>query len=190
MLDLIRNSAVFVDSADTIPMIPRERTCCFTGHRTEKLPAERAQIEYLRKIVSDTAAILYYKGVNIFMTGMARGFDLLAAEAVAFDPDIGSNIRLVCAMPYAEHRREMKTQQEDELYRRLMKRADMIVCLGDSYFKDCYRLRNSFMINNSTNLIAYLKDDDSWRSGTGMTCNLAKKAGHNMYMIYEKDLRV
>ena len=189
MSGLIRNSAVFVDSADSLSVIPKERTCCFSGHRPEKLPSDRARREYLRKLTSDTAALIYYKGVDTFMTGMARGFDLLAAEAVAFDPDIGDSIRLVCAVPYAEHRREMKTPQENDLYQRLIRRADIIVCLGDSYFKDCYRLRNSFMVNNSSYLIAYLKDEESMRSGTGMTCNLAKRAGNTIYMINEKDLR-
>ncbi len=189
MPDQISNSAVFIDSADRLSMIPRERTCCFSGHRTEKLPAESKRLEYLRRMVADTAAILYYKGIDTFITGMARGFDLIAAETLINDPVIGSKIHLICAMPYADHRREMKTPAEDALYRRLLKRADLIVCLGDGYFKDCYRLRNTFMINNSSNLIAYLKDEYSLRSGTGMTCNLAKRSGHTLYMIYEKDLR-
>lgn len=190
MPDIISNSAVFVDSAESLSFIPKEQSCCFTGHRTEKLPAQSERLEYLRKLTADTAAILYYKGVDTFITGMARGFDLLAAEAVAFDADVGDKVRLICALPYASHRREMRTAAENDLYRRLLRRADLIVCLGDSYRKDCYRTRNEFMINNSSNLIAYLKDEESLRSGTGMTCNLARKAGHNIYMINEKDLRV
>ena len=185
----ISNSAVFTDSAGSLPIIPRERSCCFSGHRPENFPADKARIEYLCRLVADTAAILYYKGIDTFITGMARGFDLLAADTLVKDPDIGSKIHLICAVPYADHRREMKTAQEDMLYRKLIKRADLIVCLGDEYRKDCYKLRNSFMINNSSNLIAYLKDENSLRSGTGMTCNLARKAGHTLYMIYEKDLR-
>ena len=186
---LVRSSAIFVDSPDRIPQLTPGNTCCFSGHRPDKLPQDSRRLGYLADMTADVAGMLWYRGVDTFITGMARGFDLIAAERIVFDSFFGDKVRLVCAMPYADHRREMRTRYEEQLYRRLFERADMIVCLGDRYSKNCYKLRNTFMVNNSAYLIAYLKDDDALHSGTGMTWRLAKNAGHTIYTINESDLR-
>ena len=50
----------------------RLHRCCFTGHRPEKLqrPEKEVRIELKREI---RKAIL--DGLNVFITGMARGID-------------------------------------------------------------------------------------------------------------------
>ena len=79
----------------------REKTVCFTGHRPEKLPGygetENASLNVIR-------SMLYYQiyqsaeeGYKYFISGLARGVDLWAAEYVLevknrFPDIVGSDI--------------------------------------------------------------------------------------------------
>lgn len=57
----------------------RIATCCFTGHRPEKLNAPTEIVaEKLRKAVEDA----FSDGFTNYITGMSRGIDIWAAEAV------------------------------------------------------------------------------------------------------------
>lgn len=76
----------------------RKRRCCFTGHRPEKLsmPEDKiiAALEHaIRAAIED--------GYQTFISGMARGVDLWAAEIVLRLRDAGEPVRLICASPYA-----------------------------------------------------------------------------------------
>ena len=57
----------------------RQHRCCFTGHRPEKLNvSESFVIEGLEKEIRQAIA----DGMNVFITGMARGTDIWAALIV------------------------------------------------------------------------------------------------------------
>ena len=57
----------------------RQHRCCFTGHRPEKLDKPEADvIEGLKKEIHTATA----DGFRTFISGMARGVDLWAAEIV------------------------------------------------------------------------------------------------------------
>ena len=45
---------------------------------------------------------------------------------------------------------------------------------SEEYSKDCYSVRNKYMVDSSSLLIAFVKN---YRSGTGQTINYAKKTG-------------
>lgn len=57
----------------------RRYRCCFTGHRPEKLGVTEEKIKMLLSSAVDDAI---ERGISTFITGMARGFDLWAAEVV------------------------------------------------------------------------------------------------------------
>ena len=59
----------------------RERTVCFTGHRSEKLPKGDA-LERLRQRLSEEIEKAIQDGYDTFLFGGAYGFDLMAAEEV------------------------------------------------------------------------------------------------------------
>ena len=71
------------------------RSCCFTGHRSSKLPwggneADARCLELKRKL-ADALEELYGQGVRHFICGMATGCDMFFAEAVlAYSPDKGA----------------------------------------------------------------------------------------------------
>ena len=61
--------------------INREKTVCFTGHRSEKLPKGDA-LERLRQRLADEIDKAIADGYDTFLFGGAYGFDLMAAEEV------------------------------------------------------------------------------------------------------------
>ena len=64
----------------------RPVTCCFTGHRPEKLPwgddEADPRCRALKRKLADAVEAAYEEGMRHFICGMARGCDLFFAEAV------------------------------------------------------------------------------------------------------------
>lgn len=57
----------------------RKKRCCFTGHRHNKLVYSENEIKYLLENAIDNAISA---GFITFITGMAQGTDIWAAEIV------------------------------------------------------------------------------------------------------------
>ena len=71
----------------------RMHRCCFTGHRPEKLQVpENVVMAALEKEIRQAIA----DGFRVFISGMARGVDIWAAEIVLRLRDAGEAIRLIC----------------------------------------------------------------------------------------------
>lgn len=70
----------------------RQHRCCFTGHRPEHLGMPEIEvISWLKKEIRQAVA----DGFQTFISGMARGVDLWAAEIVLALRDEGTAIRLI-----------------------------------------------------------------------------------------------
>ena len=123
----------------------RQHRCCFTGHRPEKLDRTEDEVTALLKNEIRTAIA---DGFQTFISGMARGVDLWAAEIVLALRDEGMAIQLICASPYKgfESRRSREWQ---ERYRRVMDRADLVQFICAGYSRDCFQQRNEWMVNHS-----------------------------------------
>ena len=72
----------------------KRHRCCFTGHRPEKLGISETRAKVLLKSAIQQAIS---DGYVTFISGMARGIDLWAAEIVIEEREKNSNIHLVCA---------------------------------------------------------------------------------------------
>ena len=75
----------------------RKYRVCFTGHRPEKLTRHECQVikdleAAIKKAIAD--------GHNVFISGMAPGVDIWAAEIVLHLRDEGADIKLICAIPF------------------------------------------------------------------------------------------
>ena len=164
------------------------QTCCFTGHRSSKLPGEgKADHAGMKRLVSTIEYELYElidkKGIKYFISGMANGIDLICAEAVmrlknSSRPDIG----LICAIPYVGQINEMKTPREKYLYTMIQRSCVKTVILSENYYKDCYRDRNKFMVDNASCMLAVYKPSLK-NSGTMQTVNYAKRCGLDIKLI-------
>ncbi len=128
----------------------RKHRCCFTGHRPEKLMYSENQIKPLLEKTIDNAIS---DGYVTFITGMARGTDIWAAEIVIERKKYNENLHLICAIPHP--RFEMhRGIHEEEKYRNIIKNADYVKTISNHYFKACYQIRNEFMVDRSNRVIA------------------------------------
>lgn len=107
----------------------RQHRCCFTGHRPEKLEmAENEVVERLKKEIRTAIA----DGFQTFISGMARGVDLWAAEIVLVLRDEGATIRLICASPYKGSESRWSREWQ-ERYRKVMEKADLVRFICPTY---------------------------------------------------------
>ncbi|MBR6336299.1 MAG: DUF1273 family protein [Ruminococcus sp.] len=165
-----------------------EKTCCFTGHRSAKLPGEGNRKNPGMKRLESTLELAIYdlvnnSGVKYFVSGMANGIDIICAEAVVrLKSSSLPDIELVCAIPYLGQIDEMKTPQEKYLYSLLESSSFISVVLADNYYKDCYKERNKFMVDNSAHLLAVYKPSVKG-SGTLQTINYATACGLDIKII-------
>ena len=146
----------------------RMHRVCFTGHRPEKLTrsdrAIRRDLEKeIRQAVSD--------GLNVFITGMARGVDVWAAQIVLMLRDEGCDVKLMCACPYDGF--ECGWSQEWQLqYKEIVSAADFVKYVCEGYSRSCFQVRNEWMVNHSARVIAVFNGE---KSGTKNTIDYAAK---------------
>ena len=154
-------------------MLDRAHTCCFTGHRPEKLPWGSDERDprclRLKSRIMDTVEAVYREGYRHFICGMARGCDLYCGEAVlAFresHPDVILEAAIPCASqcrnwPMAEHRR----------WQRLVDEADLETMIQEEYTRGCMHRRNRYMVDHSSLVIAVY---DGSAGGTRSTLEYA-----------------
>ena len=86
-------------------MHPREISCCFSGHRPNRLPwGSRESDERcldLKASLADTLEDLYGRGFRHFICGMAQGCDFYFAEAVLALRELHPDVTLEAAIPCA-----------------------------------------------------------------------------------------
>ena len=98
----------------------RLHRCAFTGHRPEKLqkPESVVKAELRHEIIGAV-----HDGFSVFISGMARGVDIWAAELVLDLKKEFRDIKLICAIPYAGF--ELRWSEEWQArYRTILSHAD------------------------------------------------------------------
>lgn len=128
----------------------RQHRCCFTGHRPNglKRPAWLIKIDLereIKKAVKD--------GFTVFISGMAQGVDIRAAQIVLKLRNTGSPIKLICACPFDgfETRWDNSWQQQ---YKEILSAADLIRYICPGYSRSCFQIRNEWMVDHSARVIA------------------------------------
>lgn len=155
----------------------KDKTCCFTGHR--KLPIKK--IDHIIKRLDHEIETLINQGVTTFLSGGAIGFDQIAASLIICKKELGANIRLVFILP-CRNQDERWTMEQQQLYKNLLNEADEIRYISEEYTDECMRLRNYFMVENSSHCICALI---SKYSGTAQTVSYAKEKGLNIINVAE-----
>ena len=149
-----------------------EITACFTGHRTYD-GSRNADLEIaIRK--------LYDKGYRYFLCGMAVGFDLAAAKvALALRQDL-SEIRVVAVVPFeGMHTRFPASQRA--VFEDVIGKADDVITLATHYAPNVYAMRNNYLVDNSSAVIAYFTGE---KGGTAYTVHRAVKNLSYIVNIY------
>jgi len=156
-------------------MINKSKTCCFTGHRS--IPS--AQLESVEFYTCKTIESLAAQGYTTFISGGALGFDQLAAKIVLRLKQKYPQLSLIMALPCRNQDETWNTFQKNQ-YRRILERADSVICLNEKYCTGCMHQRNRFMVDNSDICIAYLTRSSG---GTAYTVRYAEESGLGLVNI-------
>ena len=157
----------------------RQHRCCFTGHRPEKLGVSEARAKALLKSAIQQAI---YDGYVTFISGMARGIDLWAAEIVIEERKTNSNIKLICASPYEGFEKKWK-MTEQKRYTDIITSADYVKYVCKCYSPSCFQTRNVYMVDRSNRVIAAFNGE---KGGTKNTIDYALKKDVEVINIFDK----
>ncbi|MDE5977575.1 MAG: DUF1273 domain-containing protein [Turicibacter sp.] len=165
-------------------VIEKERTVCFTGHRSQKLPWRFNEGDERCKAMKETLRVELKKaierGYRTFHCGMALGFDMICAETILTLKKKYNDIKIIGALPCKTQ--DIKWSHKDrERYRELLKQLDGIRCEYDTYTgPECMLERNRFMVNNSSLMIALFNGQCG---GTKSTLDYARSQGLEIIII-------
>ena len=156
----------------------RETTCCFTGHRPDKLPwgfDERDPACLRMKQALDRAVErAYADGFRHFITGMARGGDFYFAEAVLALRARHPDVTLEGARP-CESQADGWPEQDRARYAAILDRCNYETLVQHHYDRGCMMRRNRYMVDRSARIIALY--DGVPKGGTASTLAYALRQG-------------
>lgn len=140
-------------------------TAAFTGHRSYHGQAT-AELD-------SAVGGLCERGYRIFLCGMALGFDMAAAESVLRIRTLrpGDRIRLVAVVPFPGQAARYPAA-ERRRYERILAAADAVVDIAPQYVRHCYALRNDFLTDNASVIVAWY---DGSQGGTHYTVRRARR---------------
>lgn len=148
----------------------RLHRCCFAGHRPEKLKSDALAVRgWMNDQIYDALAA----GYRTFITGMAMGVDLWAADQILTKRKLYENVHLIAVAPWPG----FSARWSDEwkaLYNKVWEQADHRVMLSDHYYAEVFRDRNQWMINHSNMMIVW---HNGMTGGTADMITYAKEKG-------------
>ena len=156
----------------------RKHRCCFTGHRPEKLTRAEKEITALLE-TAIRAAI--NDGFVTFISGMARGVDIWAAEIVLRLREQGNPIHLICASPYDGFEDSWPADWQRR-YHCVLRDADLVRFVCPGYSWECFQRRNEWMVDHSARVIAVYNGETG---GTGNTIRYAQRQQVQVVKILE-----
>lgn len=149
----------------------RIQSCAFTGHR-------EIGADFSPKALLDAVDECLARGARVFYNGVARGFDLIAAEYVLNRKKVYGDIKLVACVPFLGQSEFFKNEDKCR-YDRILSECDERVVLEKEYKPWCMARRNDYMVEHADVLIAYCNKD---KGGSAYTVKNALKKG--VYVIY------
>lgn len=161
----------------------RESTCCFTGHRPDKLPwgldENSAECRKLRIQIAIQLEALHSAGIAHFISGMALGCDLLFAEAVLAMREEYDDVTLEAAVP-CDSQANSWPEEQKERYNAILSSCDTVTFVQHQYTPGCMLRRNRYMVDNSSVLLACFNGSSG---GTMNTLLYARRQGVKTIII-------
>lgn len=146
----------------------RKHRCCFTGHRPDKLKISE---ERLAVLLEDEIRRAIGNGFTTYITGMAKGTDLVAAEIVLRLREQDKRLKLICALPHPGFGLHWGGGWT-ERFQRVLAQADLERTICSSFSYASYQARNEWMVRHSGLVIAVFNGE---RGGTKNTLDYARK---------------
>ena len=153
-----------------------EHACAFTGHRPERLQLPKKQVkEWLAEQIERAAD----EGYTDFITGMQRGVELWAAEAVLKLINKDRIIRLIaaCAFRGMEENWDLDWQ---ERYDHVLSQSYLVYYISDQPDRKAFFARNQWMVDRASRLIAVYTGAPG---GTKETIEYAQKKKRDIVLI-------
>ena len=162
-------------------------SCCFTGYRPQKFPfpldSSDSRYTQFENLLTAEIIKLINNGCLTFYTGMAMGFDIIAAECVLLlskAPKFREeDMKLVCAIPFMGQADKYPADWRAR-YDEVLGAATQSIIVSNDYYPGCYYDRNRFMVDNSDCVVTWF---DGSRGGTKNTIDYAKKIGRKVINI-------
>ena len=148
-------------------------TCCFTGHRPDKLPwgydEQDPRCLALKRSLARELESLYRRGFRHFISGMAQGSDLWFAEAALALREKYPDLSVEGAVPFpaqADHWPEDQRLRWQDI----LERCDLETAVQQRYDRFCMFRRDRYMVDRSAAVLAVF---DGTPGGTQYTLNYA-----------------
>ena len=172
--------------------INKDTTCCFTGHRPDKLfgynPSSEGNLKMLRKLRGIIEEIINKNNVDTFITGMALGIDQWAARIVlALKKNKYPNLKIVAAIPCTNHSSKWIKGSQLE-WQDIVEQCDYVHYVSkEEYTPWCMQDRNKWMVDNSSYVIAV---HDGSKGGTYNCIQYAKNQNSKIITLHPKTLEI
>jgi uncharacterized phage-like protein YoqJ len=160
----------------------KKKTLAFSGHRMNRI---RIGKEELSALIQAAIIHFYLQGYRIFLSGIAEGLDMLAAEEVLKAKEYYPDIKLHCIIPFKGQANRM-SQQDKLRYNTILSAADNETCLSEKYYEGCFLRRNDYLVENSSQVVAYY--DNVPQGGTHYTVRNAHKRGIEVFNLFGREL--
>lgn len=162
----------------------RYKSVSFSGHRKERIiGGDSENILRIRTALIISVTELYRQGYTVFYSGMANGFDLLAAEVVQTLRNYYKDIRLIAVVPFIGQSKYYDAKDK-ALYDSLLEGSDEVITLSSRYYRGCFLRRNDYMIQRSRKIIAFW--DGNPKGGAYYTARKAAKNNIEFINLYNK----
>lgn len=166
-----------------------KKVCCFTGHRPQSLPfgfneQDERCVKLKRLLREEIERQITEEGVTHFISGMAIGVDMYAAEIVLDLKAKYPHITLESAIPCETQAVKWPSVLRERYYL-IASKCDKETTIQRHYTADCMHRRNRYMVDCSDTVIAVW---DGRPGGTGKTVAYAEAKGKIVILINPKML--
>lgn len=152
------------------------KICCFTGHRPEKLMITEEQ---MRERLESAVVQAVCDGFTTYLSGMAKGTDLVAAEIVLRLRESDPRLKLACAMPFEGFGHHWPDGWAERM-RHVLENADGVHYVSKTYSPAVFQQRNQWLVDHSGRVIAVFTGE---RGGTKNTLDYARRKGVECIII-------
>ncbi len=149
----------------------KNKTVAVSGHRNLSYGINK-------DIVEKTFLSLIERGFDTFLVGMAIGFDTLCFNILS-ELRNKYDIKIIACIPCLDQSLKFSESSKTE-YTEMLKISDDKVLISLNYTKNCMLDRNVYMVNNSSVLVAYIREN---KGGTYFTVNYAKNENKEIIFV-------
>ncbi len=163
--------------------LDESRTCCFTGHRPDKLPwglnEGDPRCAALKASLARALEGLYRRGFRHFISGMAMGCDLYFAQG-ALElrtrlPDVTVEGAVPCPTQASRWPEPLRRR-----WRAILDACDLETVVQQNYDRFCMLRRDRYMVDRSAAVLAVFNGTPG---GTQYTLNYAMDQGREILLL-------